>query len=97
MKFEDKELATSFEIPDPFTYREAMKYDSAVDFSNEPLYPRLWGGVVAVAQNWQSEHIPELNAEILDDEINGNAYDVIKWASLALFSHVKGLKEVPKN
>ena len=97
MKFENEELATSFEIPDPLSYREAMKYDSAVDFSNEPLYPRLWGGVVAIAQNWQSEHIPELSAKILDEEINGNAYEVIKWASLALFSHINNLKDTPKN
>lgn len=100
MRFEDKELKTTFEIPDRLTPRQALRYAGVVDFDPEKsMYERLWPGACVLIENWQSEYVPEAKPEALDldGDYPQEYLDVIKWASLAVFSFVRRRQQVEKN
>ena len=96
MEYRDDELGTHFELPDKPTVRQFLAFDSAVELNRSlSMYERLWIGVVAVAQGWESQHVS------LEDGLNtapsATAIEVIKWAGLVAYSHFQGVREVPKN
>ena len=96
MHIENTELQLSFVLPDRLTVRDVLRYDGAVEtLVGAELYERLWAGVRALVQEWQCERIA-LDAN-LDDVTDLGAVDVIKWAGLAVFSHVQAAKAIPKN
>ena len=97
MKFVNAELKTTFEIPDAPTVRQNMRYDSVVELNLDKaqLYERLWGGVVAIAENWQSEHV-QLSQDV-DVAASPQAVAVIKWAGLMLFSFMQQVKDIDPN
>lgn len=97
MKFESDDLKTTFEVPDKPTYRDMMRYDATEWRIGSEIYERLWLGVCAVAQNWQSELIPEATPTVFEQDFDPQAYEVIKWAGLAVFSWAQKAKELPKN
>ena len=102
MKFSSDELKTTFETPDRPTAREWLEYESAVDFRSGTkgweMYARLWSGVcTGVVRTWQSEIISKPALDILDQELDYKAIQVIKWAGMQLFSWLLDLREIPKN
>lgn len=97
MRFENKELKTTFEAPERPTYRQMLDYDTAVEFAlHTPTAERLWAGVTRLAQNWQSE-IVQLDQRLDQEMADYRAVSVMKWAGLALFSHVLSLREIDPN
>lgn len=95
MRFEHPELNTSFEIAEPVSYRVGLRYASEVEVNIDRagLYERLWRGVQAVAQDWQSPHVA-LDAD-LSAPLTGAGLAAIKWACLSAFGYMEGLKEIP--
>lgn len=95
MKFESEELKTTFEVPGPVSYRQALRYASEVELNpnRADMYERLWRGVQVLAQGWSSPHV-SLDAG-MDDPLTPAGLRVIKWAGLAVFGYVEGLKEIP--
>ncbi len=100
MKFENKELEASFTLPDAITVRQQMKYASARD---EPslkgddisLYERLWPAAQIVIQEWQCKDVPlDVNIDAVTDK---RVTEVIRWVSLAVFTYMVNLGQVPKN
>ena len=100
MRFENESLNVTFEIPEPVKVRSMLRWDTFIESLSLDMYDRLWRGVCAIARNWESEHVPELDPDLLDllalpdDRL---AYETIKWACLGAFSFMNALKEVPPN
>ena len=98
MKFEEESVKTSFEVPDKPTVRWQMQIKSILfDNQNKSLYERLWPCVCACASNWESEILPELNVNILDESNSPDVATVIEWASLQLYVYYLQIENVPKN
>ena len=100
MKFTNEQLKTTFECPDNPKVRQVLAYDEATLLGApvRGLYDRLWEGVcTALVTDWQSPI--ERSPATLNDSASPEAVEVIKWASLALFSWYIDWKEraVPKN
>lgn len=95
MKFESKELETTFEVPEPVDYLLALRYGSEVELNADhaDMYARLWRGVKIMAHDWHSPHI-SMDAD-LKTPLTPAGLKVIKWAGLALFGYMEGLKEIP--
>ena len=95
MILKNDELKTTFEVPDRPTYKQALLYWQHVEQVNPAMYERLWPGVCVLATGWQSP-IP-LDADLLEREASAEGMAIVKWASLAVFSHMFALREIPKN
>ncbi len=100
MQFENTELNVTFEISEPVKLRKQFAWDLEIENQRANMYERLWRGVCAIAENWQSEHVPELDIDALDlltlpDDVL--AYQTIKWACIGAFSFMSKLSQVPKN
>lgn len=96
MRVENQELETTFELPDAPSYRQMMAYDSVIEMATKlPTFERLWLGVCAIAQNWQSP-LP-LDRDMLDKPSTPQGRAIMKWAGLAAFSWSLALKDLEKN
>lgn len=98
-------MTTKFDHPDNeeiwFTVKEDPKmrdilmYDSVIEGSMlASLYPRLWGGVRCLVDEWNCETVnPEDDtAELMDGAADMGVIDIIKWAGLACFSYRQSLE-----
>ena len=89
MRFENNDLKTTFELPDEPTGRVVLRYDSITEIRTAgDMYERLWSAALGVMQNWQSETLPDMRADVLGEM--GPGFDkrlaVVKWAGLTVFS-----------
>lgn len=105
-KFDHPEYDVSFELPEKPTVRQLLEYDGFELGASQPLYPRLWAAAGCVIQDWhceptpdtaeleEKEQIPLVNVGMsLDAAATENQLDIIKWASLAVFSWRLKLKK----
>lgn len=100
MQFKSEDLKTTFEVPDRPTPRDILRYDGFIDFNQQgSLYERLWPAACSLVKNYKSEVLPEAKADWLDteEEWDMQAYEIVKWVSLAVFSYVRKFKAVEKN
>lgn len=97
MKFENSDLETTFEVADRPTIRQTLAYDGAVEMRiGMTTFERLWAGVQAMVKpgDWHSPVSLSVDLDSVDEQ---QAIQVIKWAGLALFSHMLTLRNVEKN
>lgn len=87
--FENPELKTSFTIPDRLSVRQQLRYRSCLDvFAGDDggLYIRAWRGAVSILENWQSEILPDKDAD-LDAIDDPKAADVAYWVANVAAGH----------
>ena len=75
--------------------RDVLMYDSEITGRMAAtLYPRLWAGVKWMIDEWHCETVnPETDAEtIMDAAADISVIEIIKWASLAVFSYRNSLE-----
>ena len=97
MQFTNRELETTFELPDAPDMRLVLRYDSVVEANVDKaaLYERLWNGAALVVQHWSSPHIQP--SDSLERAATPRALAVVKWCGLAVFSFMLALKDVDPN
>lgn len=98
MKFDHPKHDASFEIDDPeeWTTRQILNYDSVLEMNiAQPFYVRLWKSAKVLIHDWDCDFI-DVNDE-LDDAKGIKAAEVLKWASLAVFSARRSLDGDEKN
>ena len=98
MKFEIENRAT-FDIPEPVSYRQMLRYDSIVadNMDSVPPLERMWLAAQSVIDpdSWISDHL-ELSAG-LDDPMTPKGYDVLRTVAIRVTNWMTALKEIPKN
>lgn len=95
MKQESDELKTTFELPDAPSVLQVLRYEAAIEQPGISMYERLWPAVPLLATNWQSP-VP-LDTDLNAAMNNYQVIQVIKWASLSVFSFYLELKRIEKN
>lgn len=98
MEFTNEELEAKLTVPEEPTRRQLLRYDSQADIPNMGMYERLWGGVQALADEIELE----CDYVNIDDDLDTPAedprwMDVVKWASLAVFSWRRSVESAEKN
>lgn len=92
MKFDHPELEASFEIHDPedWSVGRVLQYDSALELSRSmDFYNRVWRAAKPMVFNWECDFVsPDDNLEDINDM---KAVEIIKWASLVVFSARRSL------
>ncbi len=89
MKFENKELKVTFEIPDVITVRQQLKYMSYVRFTlGEEHYLALWEGAKLLMTEWECESIPKLAKYDLDKAEDFADTHIIIWVGNQVSAHV---------
>ena len=89
MKFDHPEYAkTSIEIPDEWTVRQVLAYDSVIDAgSTESMYEMLWEAAKAVITEDDISSEIELGLDLdLSQRVSKDQLALIKWISLAGWS-----------
>lgn len=101
MKFDHPEYKNvSFELPNKWTVRKVLDYDSALELSTaakDNMYVRLWNAAISVVEagDW---HIKEVPLEIDIDEIHAsNVLEIIKFVGLAGYSARNAQEPEEKN
>lgn len=101
MKFENEQLKTSFELPEPFTVRdhdnwEEKRSETALAGARSNLTVN-WLSAVLIIKNWESEIVPSLTTTIQEtQELSGDQIAVISWVGTTVIGYVVGLLTVPK-
>jgi len=88
----------SLKLPDKWTVRMVLHYDSLVEMRNEEgMYIALWAALrsVVAKEDWQCD-IP-LDTSFLDEDHNKRTRQIIKWACLAGWSARQALDTDEKN
>ena len=96
MEYRDDELGLKFEVVDRPTVRLQLLYKGAMGMSpGEEVFVRLWDAAKLMITKWECEYLElEDNIDKID---NPKAAEVIEFAGLAVYSHINGLEEIPKN
>lgn len=95
MKFKDKKLGVSFEVPDKFTVRDQLRYKGVTStLDSEDFLINLWHGARLFIQKWECEKFPDFDVSI--DKIHDPAIaDIVSWAGMQVLGHIREL-ETPK-
>jgi hypothetical protein len=93
---ENVELGIKLTLPDKWTFRQTLSYDSYMDWrKGKDLYDRLWMAAKSVIVKLES---PNLVLDLdLDGEYNPALVEPMKWVALAVYSVRMALDEIPKN
>ena len=86
-----------FEVPDNPTVFQIVKYDSKrYELSDLPTLLLLWEMAKTLITEWESEALPEMDAD-LSEMTDPRAARVIEWASNLVANHRRNLDLIPKN
>ncbi len=84
-------------VPDNPTVLQIVTYDSKrYELSELPALVLLWEMAKTLITEWESEAMPDINADLgkLDDP---KIARVIQWASSLAANHRRSLDNIPKN
>ncbi len=84
-------------IPDNPTVLQIVTYDSKqYELSGEPALLMLWEMAKTLITEWESEVMPDINADLGELE-DPRIARVIQWASNLVANHRRSLDNIPKN
>ena len=87
----------SFEVPESPTVYQIVKFDSKrYEKSDLPTLLLLWEMAKTLITEWESEALPEMDAD-LGEVTDPRAARVIEWASNLVANHRASLDLIPKN
>jgi hypothetical protein len=97
MHIENTELGVSFDLPEVFTVRLRLAYNSCKGFitSSDQIYEKLWDGAKALITNWQSEDV-KLD-DSLDTLTTAKQAKIVEWAGLKVSAWIRDIDRIPKN
>ena len=86
-----------FEVPDNPTVFQIVKYDSKrYELSDLPALILLWEMAKTLITEWESEALPEMDAD-LGEVTDPRAARIVEWASNLVSNHRRSLDLIPKN
>jgi len=93
---ESKELQARFSLPDRLTVRQRMEYSAAVLYNQDKngIMVALWEAAKLLITDWQCD-VP-LDVD-LDSIADPRTADVLMWAGMQTYLHVRGLTEPDPN
>jgi hypothetical protein len=99
MKYENKDVGYSFEVPDTLTVRQqlgARRRMFAVSLDDHTHWERFLAGGLPLIQKWKCEHVADLAAVDLDKETSTEITNVIMMVGTDLSNYFTDIANVKK-
>jgi len=96
MRYENRELHVSFELPDRPTVRQQLRWrGETVSMPGAELFEKLWAGARQLITAWECDAVG-IDAD-LDALTDPAAAQIVEWVGLQVFTHMRALEDLPKN